>query len=128
MEIPIIAALVVFLGIVAIGALLLLNRKESQPEDGKYPKGHFLNKGIAIGIPLGIPLGLAMGNISLGLPIGLAIGVAIGMGLEEKNKDRIRPLTPEEEERKKKLTKYSLAILFIGILLLVAIFLYMANS
>ena len=126
MEIPfIVVGGLILLGIVAIAALFLLKRKELEkaPADGKYPKGHFLNKGIAIGIPLGLPIGLAMGNISLGLPLGLAIGYAIGASMEEKNKDKIRPLTPEEEERRKNLTKYTLGLLLLGALVLVAVFL-----
>ena len=92
MEIPfILVGGIILLGIVAIAALFLLKRKELEktPADGKYPKGHFLNQGIAMGIPLGLPIGLAMGNISLGLPIGLGIGYAIGASMEEKNKDKI---------------------------------------
>lgn len=125
MEIPLIAAALVLFGIVAIAALFLLKRKElgKAPADGKYPKGHFINQGIAIGIPLGLPIGLAMGNISLGLPIGLAIGYAIGLSMEEKNKDKIRPLTPEEEERKKNLTKFTIALLLLGVIVLAAVFL-----
>jgi hypothetical protein len=126
MEIPfiIIAGLILF-AVVAIGALFLVKRKglEKVPADGKYPKGHFINKWMAIGIPLGLPIGLAMGNISLGLPIGLAIGYAIGASMEEKNKDKIRPLTSQEEERKNTLTKFTLAILIIGVLVLALVFL-----
>ena len=130
MEIPfILVGGIILLGIVAIAALFLLKRKELEktPADGKYPKGHFLNQGIAMGIPLGLPIGLAMGNISLGLPIGLGNGYAIGASMEEKNKDKIRPLTPEEEERKKSLTKYTLALLLLGIIVLVAVFLASSN-
>lgn len=118
----VVGGLILF-GIVAVAALFLLKKKEPQEtEDGKYPKGHFLSRGIAIGIPLGIPIGLAMGNMPLGLPIGLAIGYAIGTGMEEKNKDKLRPLTPEEEERKKMLARFTLALLFLGALVLAFIY------
>ena len=130
MEIPfIVVGGLILLGIVAIAALFLLKRKElgKAPADGKYPKGHFINKGMAIGIPLGLPIGLAMGNMPLGLPIGLAIGYAIGLNMEEKNKDKIRPLTPEEEDRKKTLTKFTLTLLFLGVLVFVAMYLFSSN-
>ncbi len=124
MEIPFILIGLVLLGIIAIAVLFLLKRKNfKEPEDGMYPKGHFLNKGIAIGIPLGIPIGLAMGNISLGLPIGLGMGLAIGAAMEEKNKDKIRPLTEEEEKRKKTLTKFTLVLVLLGAVILAFIYL-----
>jgi hypothetical protein len=114
----------ILIGIVAILALILLKRKElKEPEDAMYPKGHFLNKGIAIGLPLGLPIGLAMGNMPLGLPIGLAIGYAIGTSLEEKNKDKIRSLTPEEEKRKKTLKMFALALVLLGIIMVAALYL-----
>jgi hypothetical protein len=114
----------VLLGIISIAALLMVKRKElREPEDGMYPKGYFLNKGIAIGIPIGVPIGLALGNLAIGLPFGLAIGYAIGASWEEKNKDKIRPLTPEEEKRKKTLKMFTLALVLLGIILFAAVYL-----
>jgi hypothetical protein len=126
MEIPFfVIGFIVFLGILTLLALVIAKRKGlAESKDGKYPKSYFLSQGIAIGISLGVPIGLALGNMALGLPFGLAMGYAIGLSLVEKNKDKIRPLTPEEEERKKKFKLLALALVLLGALVFALIYFF----
>jgi hypothetical protein len=90
-----------------------------------YPKGHWMGLGIGIGIPIGTFMFFLVDIMSgdfgnmffLGPGVGVAIGVSIGAALEEKYKDRIRPLTPKEEKRKKRMVNIGLLILVAGALL-----------
>ena len=87
-----------------------------------YPKGHWMGVGIGVGIPIGVAVFFIadlltgeFGNMFfLGPAVGVAIGVSIGAALEEKYKDQIRELTPEEENRRKKMVTLGLVILVIG--------------
>lgn len=105
-------------------------------DSGKYPKGHFMSKGISIGMPFGflftIPYGIIMDNMSIGIALGPSIGVAIGVGigayLENKNKDHIRKMTPEEKLNKIKFKTVIFGILtFFLVLGLIALFLFGAS-
>jgi hypothetical protein len=90
----------------------------------KYPKGHWMGIGIAIGIPIGTALffiaDLLTGEFGsmffLGPGVGVAIGVSIGAALEERYKKRgqIRELTLQEEKRRRKLVNIGLLILVLG--------------
>jgi len=82
------------------------------------PQGYWIGIGISIGAGFGVALGTAMGNIALGLPIGVGAGVAIGAALEQKNKDKIRPLT----EGEKKLQKWGVALGLLILLVLIGLF------
>jgi hypothetical protein len=95
--------------------------------DEKYPEGHFIalwtGIGIAIGAGLGIPFGLILkipAFFGIGLPIGLAIGSAIGSIIENKYKKegKIRPLTAEEEKKKRLNIRMGIALCCFGILVL----------
>ena len=66
-------------------------------EKNKYPEGHFIAQGMAIGIAigtgLGIPIGVSVGNpglFGMGLPIGVAIGYTIGNSWEKKAREEGR--------------------------------------
>jgi len=58
----------------------------------------------------GFPIGLAVG-VGGGIAIGISIGIAIGRREQ-------RPLTPEEESRRKKLVLAGVAITVIGVIAL----------
>ena len=72
----------ILIGIVALFAVR--RRQKEIKKTGKYPEGHWMNRGIAIGICLGIPIGVAIGNIALGSAIGVVMGAAIGAALKSK--------------------------------------------
>ena len=78
--------------------------------DKKYPEGHFVGMWMGIGIAIfsgiGIPLSIATENpgfIGIGPALGLAFGLAIGTSIESKYKKegKIRPLTKDENKKKK---------------------------
>jgi len=56
----------------------------------------------------GFPIGLAVG-VGGGMAIGISIGIAIGRREQ-------RPMTPEEESRRKKLVTAGVAILLLGVI------------
>jgi hypothetical protein len=89
---------------------------------GKYPKGHWMGIGIALGIPIGTALffiaDLLTGEFGsmffLGPGAGAAIGVSIGAALEKKYKGQIRELTPREERRQRRLVLAGTLLLAAG--------------
>jgi hypothetical protein len=94
----------------------------------KYPEGHFMGIGIAIGIAIFSGVGIAISNatdnpglIGLGPALGVAIGVAIGSAMEEKAKKegKIRPLTKQEKARQRKIGFIGLAIAAIALILVI---------
>lgn len=98
----------------------------------KYPEGHFIGTGLAIGIAIssgvGIPLSISTGNpglIGLGPGIGLLLGLAIGKVLEEKHKKQglIRPLTDKEMQTRKNAKIIGIISVIIGIIALASIIL-----
>jgi hypothetical protein len=102
----------------------------------KYPKGHFVNMWMAIGIAIfsgiGVPLSIATDNpgfIGIGPALGVSIGLAIGSGIEEKYKreGKIRPLTKEEEGKRKTLVTIGLLILIVGALLGFVLLLFLSH-
>jgi hypothetical protein len=112
---------VVFLVIKAIA----LQRK-SQQKDGASPKGHYLNKKIAIYMPLGfvvsIPIGMVSHDIMLAVILGpfagLLIGIILGRKSESKHNKELRKLTPEEQKLK------VLAQRLLSVLILLSLALY----
>ncbi len=94
-------------------------------KDKKYPEGHFLGLWMGIGTAIfsgfGIPLSIATGNdgfIGIGPALGVSFGLAIGQSIENKYKKegKIRPLSKEEEKRKKAGVFAGLFILLLGVL------------
>ena len=101
-----------------------------EEKNKKYPEGHFLGMWMGIGIAIftgvGVPISIAtknLGLIGIGPAIGIAFGLSIGAGIEEKYKKqgKIRPLTEEEEKRKKLAVLAGVIMLLLG----VAAFLFM---
>ena len=93
----------------------------------QYPEGHFIGMWIGIGIAIftgvGVPVSVATDNLAflgIGPAIGVAFGAAIGTSLQAKysQEGKIRPLT-EDEQRKRKLgIKISIGLLILGIITL----------
>ena len=93
-------------------------------QDRKYPEGHFVGVGMAIGLAvfsgLAIPLALATGNfglVGIGPALGVAFGLSLGQAIENKYKkeDRIRPLNEVEKKRKKMAVVAGLVLLALGV-------------
>ena len=85
-------------------------------DNKKYPEGHFLAIGIALGIPFGLVFATTLDNPGL-IGIGLPFGLAIGLALEAKYKKegKIRPLTREELKARKIWVIAGIVLLFLGI-------------
>jgi len=84
--------------------------------------------GIAIFSGIGIPLSIATDNfgfIGIGPALGVSIGLSIGSAIETKYKKegKIRPLTKDEEKKRKKLVTIGVLVLVVGVLLALALFL-----
>jgi hypothetical protein len=82
----------------------------------KYPKGYWMGVGISIGVALGVALGPLFDNIGIGIAIGIAIGSGIGASLEQRNKDNIRPLTEQENKRRRWAVILGLLILLASVI------------
>ncbi|MDW7733004.1 MAG: hypothetical protein SCH66_11320 [Methanolobus sp.] len=85
-------------------------------QEKRYPKGHFMAIGIAIGLPLGILIGLLLDMIAIGPAIGVALGVAIGAYMEKKYNPNPLPISPEDENRRKKILLVVGGIFLLGVL------------
>ena len=84
MKTSIILPIIIFI-LIGIAAIFAARQRQKEiKKTGKYPEGHWMNRGIAIGICIGIPMGVAMGNIALGSAIGVVMGAAIGTALKTK--------------------------------------------
>jgi ABC-type spermidine/putrescine transport system permease subunit II len=115
MSAPILTMLIVF-GFLVIGLLILVvlsMRKNNlgTEMEGMHPQGYGIGIGMSIGTGFGVALGIALENLGLGIGIGVAIGAAIGGAWEQRNKNKIRPLT-EQEKRGQRLG------IIIGIIIL----------
>ncbi|SFM47472.1 hypothetical protein [Methanolobus profundi] len=91
-------------------------------QEKRYPKGHFIAIGMLIGLPLGIPIGIAMGIMAIGPAIGLALGLGIGTYLEKKHNPNPLPMTPEEEDQRRKILAVLAGVFLLGILMFIALF------
>ena len=96
-----------------------------EEKNKKYPEGHFTGMWMGIGIAIftgvGVPLSIAtknMGLIGIGPAIGVAFGLSIGSGIEAKYKKegKIRPLTEEEQKRKKLAVLAGVIMLLLGVI------------
>jgi hypothetical protein len=126
------ALLVALLVLFGVGTAIIAARRPQGNEEqalagleGKVPEGQWMGRGIAIGLLLGMLLGVLMGlvmddmslGITLGPGMGVAVGVAIGSALEQRHKDDIRPLTPEERRARTWLLGATLGLLVLGVVL-----------
>ena len=101
----------------------------------KHPEGHFVGMWMGIGIAVfsgfGIPLSIATENpgfIGVGPAIGVSIGLAIGSSIEAKYKkeDKIRPLTEEEQKRKR--TATTIGVVSLVILSLIGLLFFLLRT
>ena len=118
--IPLIAVLIVVLGVVAFYV-----KRETRAETGRtgqYPRGHYVSQGMAIGIAIGAAIGLAMDNIAVGIPIGIAIGAGIGTSREKKHAHELRPMTEKEKTMKRRGVGLMVALLIVTVLIAVGLY------
>ncbi|HEY5731614.1 MAG TPA: hypothetical protein VIS72_16315 [Anaerolineales bacterium] len=119
-------SLVVF-GLIVVGALIVFviwmrrSSAEASLDDDLHPQGYWIGIGISIGAGFGVALGLVFDNLALGIAMGAGMGVAIGSALEQRNKDRIRPLTEQE----KKMQKWGVALGLLMLLIFVGLFAFL---
>lgn len=88
----------------------------------RHPKGYWMGIGISMGVAIGVALGSALDNIGAGIAIGIAIGAGIGKSLEQKNKDKIRPLAEGEKKRRKVGVIVGLVLAALGLAVLLGIY------
>lgn len=122
---PFILISVFALGAILIGLLIVViisNQKSSTEtdltDDETRPQGYWISVGISIGAGFGVALGLVFDNLALGIALGAGIGVAIGAALEQRNKNRTRPLTVQEQ----RLQKWGISLGLLMLLVFVGIF------
>jgi len=96
----------------------------------KYPEGHFLGVGIAIGIPIFSGVGIALSNstgnpglIGIGPAIGVILGLAIGKSMEDKYRKQglVRQLTEKEKLMRKRGKLIGAIAVVIGVIALISI-------
>lgn len=118
---------IIFIMLVLLSAGLVMSlftfklKREEYKNTGKYPRGHYMGQGLAIGIVAGIPIAIALGSIFAGYIVALLIGTFIGSKLEKKHVQELRPLTYKEKELKKKTNMIFRALFAIGIIAYVLI-------
>lgn len=95
--------------------------------ESRHPKGYWAGIGISIGIAIGAGLGPIFDNFGVGIGVGVAIGAAIGAALEQRNKDKLRPLTEDEEKRQKRSITIGVAVAAILAAFLVIVFFLQAR-
>jgi len=118
--------------LVVVGASVVLfvfvrNVRSAQGPDmtGKYPQGYWMGIGMCIGMVLGLISSLVVllfdemtAFIGMGPAMGSGMGVAIGAALEQKYKDKIRPLTEQEKQTRRWATFIGLLLVGLGVLAL----------
>lgn len=98
--ISILAPALIVLGLLIVLAIWVRrsNTETDLVSDEPNPQGYWIGIGISIGAGFGVAMGLVFDNLALGIAMGAGFGVAIGAALEQRNKDKVRPLTEQEKK------------------------------
>ena len=119
MSAPILTMLIVFgllvIGLLVFAVLSMRKNKLGTEMEGMHPQGYGVGMGISIGTGFGVALGLALENLGLGIGVGIAIGAALGGAWEQRNKDKIRPLTKQESQVQRLSIIVGVVIMLIGV-------------
>lgn len=91
-------------------------KREEYKATGKYPRGHYMGRGLAIGIAIGIPIAIVLESIFTGYLVGLVIGTFVGSNMEKKHEHELRPLTQKERDLRKKTIMIFTALFAVGII------------
>jgi len=111
--------LVVIAALIVAGVAIRKSVAGSNSVDtDKQSKGYWISIGMSIGAGFGVALGLVFDNLALGIALGAGFGVAIGAALEQRNKDKIRPLTAPEQ----RLQRWGIGLGLLLLLVFVGIF------
>jgi hypothetical protein len=118
-------ALIVIVVLVVLAISMRKSSVVSGPKNQeKHPQGYWISVGMSIGAGFGVALGLVFDNLALGIAIGAGFGIAIGSALEQKNKDKMRPLTEQDA----KFQKWGVAAGLIILILMVGLFAFLLLS
>ena len=124
---PLILISILVFGLIVVVALVVatIAMRKSQDETIQenqelHPRGYWISLGISIGAGFGVALGLVFDNLALGIAIGAAIGASIGGALEQRNKDKLRPFSEQEQT----IQKWGVALGLLMLLLLAGIFVF----
>jgi len=123
---PFILITIVVFGLIFFSALILFinwmrrsNVEASLAADDELrPQGYWIGIGMIIGTGFGVAVGTALDNLAIGIAMGAGMGVAIGAALEQKNNDKLRPLTEQE----KKMQKWGVALGLVMLLIFAGLF------
>jgi hypothetical protein len=114
--------LIVIVALIVAGLALRRSRAADITDtQAEQPQGYWISTGMSIGAGFGVALGLVFDNLALGIAIGAGFGVAIGAALEQRNKDKIRLLTAQEQRLQRWAVGIGLLLLlvFVGIFVLI---------
>jgi hypothetical protein len=127
---PIIWIIILVFALLLAGLLLLMAvaiRRTNSDADisGQEirPQGYYVSLGISIGAGFGVALGLVFDNLALGIAIGAAIGASIGGILEQRNKNKVRPLTGSEERFGNRGVMVGVVLALLGVVVLLGLIL-----
>ena len=115
MVLVIIAIVAVFIAGIAIRKSIASSNSVDRENQ---PRRYWISIGMSIGAGFGVALGLVFDNLALGIALGAGFGMAIGAVLEQRNKDKIRPLTTQEQ----RLQRWGIGLGSLMLLVLVGIF------
>jgi Mn2+/Fe2+ NRAMP family transporter len=113
--ISIIVFMLLVVGILIVAAISLRKSNSNSDSKGMYPQGYWVSMGISIGAGFGVALGLVFDNLALGIAIGVAVGSMFGGIWEQRNKDRIRPLSEQERRNQRWAVILGMVMLLIGV-------------
>lgn len=119
--------LILVIALIVLAIVLRRSSSEGLDIQETHPQGYYMSIGISTGTGLGVAFGLALDNLALGIAIGIALGTSIGAALEQKNKDKIRPVSEWEQRTQKRGLILALALGLVILLVIVGLILFAAK-
>ena len=102
-------------------AIRRTNSEADITDQDTRPAGYYMSLGISIGAGFGVALGLVFDNLGLGIAIGAAIGASIGGIFEQKNKEKVRPLTGSEKQIQNRGVMAGIILALLGVVVLLGL-------
>lgn len=119
--------LILVIALIVLAIMLRRSSSEGLDIQETHPQGYYVSIGISTGAGLGVAFGLALDNLALGIAIGIAIGTSIGAALEQKNKDKVRPLSGSEQLTQRRGLILALVLGLVILLVIVGLILFAAK-